>query len=72
MVPKSVFHFLAFKSTAKIQDLVARNNEEFDILKHQDSETKENHLRLFRPNLENPANAEMTRDLNKAESERTE
>jgi hypothetical protein len=33
---------------------------------------KEKHLKLFRPNLENPANKSLTMELNQKETERTE
>ena len=41
-------------------------------MKKNDDETKEKHLRLFRPNLENPANKQMTMELNQKENDRTE
>lgn len=30
----------------------------------EDKKEKDEHLRLFRPNLENPANKEVTKELN--------
>lgn len=44
----------------------------FKGLKKADDETKEKHLKLFRPNLENPANKALTMELNQKESDRTE
>lgn len=36
--------------------------------RHQtDKDMKDEHLRLFRPNLENPANKEVTKELDQAE-----
>lgn len=43
----------------------------FDRLKDIDSQTKESHLKMFRPNLENPANKDDTRKLNQKEIDRT-
>jgi len=37
-----------------------------------DKNLKEEHLRLFRPNLENPANKEVTKELNEKEQQRCE
>ncbi len=44
----------------------------FAKIKRQDDETKEKHLKFFRPNLENPANKIATQELNQKEGERTE
>jgi hypothetical protein len=41
-------------------------------LKEQDDATKQEHLRLFRPNLANPANKVDTQALNQQEEERCE
>ena len=41
-------------------------------MKKSDDEAKEKHLKLFRPNLENPANKSLTLELNQKENERTE
>lgn len=40
--------------------------------KAKDKATKDAHLRMFRPNLENPANKEATQELNATEHARTE
>ena len=47
-------------------------NAKFDDLKVKDAAAKEEHLRLFRPNLANPANKEDTQLLNTREKERTD
>lgn len=44
----------------------------FRSLKKVDDEAKERNLKLFRPNLENPANKTLTLELNQKENERTE
>lgn len=70
-VPGSVFHYLQQKYTS--QTLVKKEKIETDFDKQQevDKATKEEHLRLFRPNLENPENKEATRQLNEEEQERS-
>ena len=37
-----------------------------------DKELREEHLRLFRPNLENPANKQVTKELDTKERQRCE
>ena len=44
----------------------------FNQAKAQDKAAKDNHLFLFRPNLENPANKQATQELNAKEKQRTE
>ena len=44
----------------------------FDAKHTADKNLKEEHLRLFRPNLENPANKEATKELNEKEQRRCE
>ena len=39
---------------------------------HRDKANKDEHLRLFRPNLENPANKEQTKELDQQEQKRSE
>mmetsp|Transcript_39116 Transcript_39116/g.37446 ORF Transcript_39116/g.37446 Transcript_39116/m.37446 type:complete len:126 (+) Transcript_39116:3824-4201(+) len=43
----------------------------FKKIKETDDELKQHHLKLFRPNLENPANKELTEKLNESEIART-
>lgn len=38
----------------------------------EDKAQKDEHLRLFRPNLENPANKQATKELNDQELKRSE
>lgn len=44
----------------------------YDTYKKQDDAKKQEHLRLFRPNLENPANKQSTKELNEKEEARSE
>lgn len=48
----------------------AREFESFSDKQTIDKVTKDDHLRLFRPNLENPANKQATIDLNNKEQSR--
>ena len=45
---------------------------EYDQKRKETMETKEKHLRMFRPNLENPANKQATANLNAAETKRSD
>jgi len=47
-----------------IEQKVKSEDAKFDMSKTQDAEKKQDHLRMFRPNLENPANKEATQELN--------
>ena len=47
-----------------IEQKVEREHANFDAKKTADADAKDLHLRLFRPNLENPANKEATQELN--------
>lgn len=58
--------------SGKIEQLVGSHQKQFDTYKANDNQTKEQHLRLFRPNLENPANKTMTEELNKKEIARSD
>jgi hypothetical protein len=69
-IPKSVFHYLQFKFQTIIQAQINKVTTEFDALRVSDKQTKDSNMRLFRPNLENPANKQATIELNKAEQER--
>ncbi len=40
---------------------------QYKSLREQSQQMKEKHLRMFRPNLENPANKQMTLELNQME-----
>jgi Domain of unknown function (DUF4456) len=51
-----VLGYLNKKYTAIIAKELSKEDVKFKKLKKQDADTKDNHLRLFRPNLENPAN----------------
>ncbi len=71
-VPQAVFKYLATVYTNAIEQRVSSKQREYDAYKRQDSQQKEHHLRMFRPNLENPANKDTTAELNSKETERTE
>ena len=51
--------------TSLIEEKVQKEDVKFDNQKEKDAAQKQEHLRLFRPNLENPANKEATQELNK-------
>jgi len=55
-VPISVFGYLHKKYAAIIKNQLSTEDKKFKKLNKEDDEAKEKHLRLFRPNLENPAN----------------
>jgi len=55
-IPKCVFHYLKIRFKAKITSLAFAETNSYEEAKRADSATKEEHLRLFRPNLANPAN----------------
>ena len=63
-VPSSVFYYLQFKFETIILTESFNVKNEFDQNLKNDKDTKDDHLRLFRPNLENPANKDMTKELN--------
>jgi hypothetical protein len=51
---------------------VIKTDSHYNTYKIEDDEQKKHHLRMFRPNLENPANKEDTAKLNQRETKRTE
>ena len=59
-IPKCAYNYIRVRYTALIETRVGSEDQKFDKLQAQDKATKENHLRLFRPNLENPANKDAT------------
>ena len=60
------------KFTAKIGSLTTAETEKFLKAKAVDGAKKEEHLRLFRPNLANPANKQITQQLNENEKKRSQ
>ena len=46
-------------------------SNQFKRKQKQDQDKKDLHLKLFRPNLENPANKQITKELNEDELKRT-
>jgi hypothetical protein len=71
-VPYSVFSYLKTVYCNKIERDVKMTESEYDQKRTQAIELKETHLRMFRPNLENPSNKQATADLNKAEMKRSD
>ena len=71
-VPSSVFHYLQFKYQTIILTESHKVTSAFTASLRNDKETKDEHLRLFRPNLENPANKEDTKKLDEKEQKRSE
>ena len=45
--------------------------QDFQAKQQQDKDRKEEHLKLFKPNLANPANKEATKQLNEDELKRS-
>jgi hypothetical protein len=62
-VPSSVFYYLQFKYQSIIMTETDRVSGDFNQMLKKDSAEKDEHLRLFRPNLENPANKDATKEL---------
>jgi len=58
--------------TNSIEHNVKTLEAKYDLSRKSATEQKERHLRMFRPNLENPANKKSTEDLNHAEHARSE
>ena len=52
------------KYSAIIAKQLLSEDKKFKKLNKEDDEAKERHLKQFRPNLENPANKQMTLELN--------
>ena len=71
-VPSSVFLYLQFKYESITLNQVETCSQNFVQKQSEDKAAKDEHLRLFRPNLENPANKEMTKQLNDQEIKRSE
>lgn len=72
LVPKSVFLNLRTRFSCSLGEKLANVEKQFLRLKRDDQETKDKHLRLFRPNLENPSNKAETDQLNEKEHKRNE
>lgn len=71
-VPYCILGYLNQKYTQLVLKDLGVEDKKFKQLKKADDEAKEKHLKLFRPNLENPANKSLTLELNQKENERTE
>lgn len=70
-VPRSVFFYLQFKYANLTLNRIGTETDQFQIKQKEDKEAKDEHLRLFRPNLENPANKDATAALNQRELTRS-
>lgn len=71
-MPYCILGYLNQKYTQLVLKDLGVEDKKFRQLKKSDDEAKEKHLKLFRPNLENPANKSLTLELNQKENERTE
>lgn len=71
-MPRAVFGYLSEKYQRIIEKLLEQQDKIFKKTKHEDDVLKKKHLKLFRPNLENPANKTLTMELNTHEVARTE
>jgi hypothetical protein len=52
--------------------LILQTETKYNSYKIADDEQKKLHLKMFRPNLENPANKDATTELNKREIKRSD
>lgn len=71
-MPQAVLSYLGKKYTTLVLKALDAEERVFKKMKQEDDDRKEKHLKLFRPNLENPANKLATLELNQKEGERTE
>lgn len=63
-VPRSVLYYLQFKYNNLVLYNIETETEKFLVKQKEDKAQKDEHLRLFRPNLDNPANKQATKELN--------
>ena len=71
-MPYSIFTYLKNVYQARIEQLVLQQETKYNSAKIDDDEQKKLHLRMFRPNLENPANKDATTELNNREIKRSD
>lgn len=71
-VPATVFEYVETKYSNKIQGAIQAIEREYTNYERQDKELRSQHLKRFRPNLANPANAEELHELNKEAKDRTQ
>ena len=71
-IPRCAYHYIRVRYTSLIEQKVKVEDAKFDSKKTEDAGKKQEHLRLFRPNLENPANKQATQELNQQELARSE
>ena len=71
-VPRSVLYYLQFQFNNLVLNSVEMETDKFSVKQKEDKAQKDEHLRLFRPNLDNPANKQATKELNEQEQKRSE
>ena len=71
-MPYSIFTYLKNVFQARIEQLILQTETQYNSFKIADDEQKKYHLKLFRPNLENPANKDATTELNNREIKRSD
>lgn len=71
-IPYAVFTYLKTVYCNKIEREIKLTESDYDHKRQVATDLKETHLRMFRPNLENPSNKQATADLNMAESKRSD
>lgn len=71
-IPSTVFSYIEEKYCSRINNLVQTVEREYTTYEREDKALRADHLKKFRPNLANPANAQELDDLNKEAKERTE
>lgn len=71
-IPRCVFHYLKTKFKTRIDLHLSAETAKFQRAKAEFNARKEEHLRLFRPNLANPANKQQTLDLDGKEKKRNQ
>lgn len=71
-VPYSVFSYLKTVYCNRIEQEVKDMESDYDKQRAESMDQKEKHLRMFRPNLENPSNKQATADLNEGEIQRSD
>jgi hypothetical protein len=70
--PSAISKYLCTVYSNEIEQKISMQQGGYDAFRKRDHINNDHHLLMFRPNLENPANKEMTTELNAKEIERTE
>jgi golgin subfamily A member 4 len=71
-VPNTVFSYIEEKYSRTINTAIANIEKTYSEYEREDKELRASHLKRFRPNLANPANAGELEELNKEAKERTD